>query len=70
MLILSRKQGESIVIQGRISVSVLEIRARRVRIGIEAPSEMSVQRKEILASIGERESREQRMRQTCTPKNG
>ncbi len=51
MLVLSRKEGESIVIQGRITVSVLKVQAHRVRIGIEAPRDMVVHRREVLEAI-------------------
>jgi carbon storage regulator len=49
MLVLSRKNDERIVIDGRITVTVLEVRGQQVRLGIEAPKEISVMREEILA---------------------
>jgi len=49
MLVLSRKKDESIVI-GDIVITVLEIRAGKVRIGIEAPAEVAIFRKELLES--------------------
>jgi carbon storage regulator len=48
MLVLSRKQEEALVIAGGITVRVLEIRGRHVRLGIEAPPEVSIQRREII----------------------
>jgi len=48
MLVLSRKAGESIVIQDRIVVSILRVRGYRVWLGIDAPKEMAVHRQEIL----------------------
>ncbi len=48
MLVLSRKQEEALVIAGGITVRILEIRGRHVRLGIEAPPEVSIQRREII----------------------
>jgi carbon storage regulator len=50
MLILSRKIGERIVIGGSIVVTVLEGRGKRVRLGIEAPPGISIQREELLTN--------------------
>ena len=47
MLILSRKREEQIVIDDNIVITVVEIRADKVRLGIEAPREIPVHRKEI-----------------------
>lgn len=47
MLILSRKLNESIIIDGRIVVKVLRIDKDTVKIGIQAPAELSVHREEI-----------------------
>jgi carbon storage regulator len=49
MLVLSRRIDEAIVIDGRITVTVLEIRGNQIRLGIEAPLEMPVFREELLA---------------------
>lgn len=51
MLILTRKLGESITIGDDIKVSVLGIRGRQVRLGIEAPSKVVVHREEIYVKI-------------------
>ena len=51
MLVLSRKKNESIVIGDSIVVTVVEIRGDRVRLGIEAPREIAVHRKEVAAAI-------------------
>ena len=48
MLVLSRRQGEEICINDRIRISVLSVRGGRVRIGIAAPAEIRVVRKELL----------------------
>lgn len=47
MLVLSRKLGEIIAIGDRISVTVLEVKDNKVRLGIEAPKEMRIYRQEI-----------------------
>lgn len=47
MLVLSRKQNESIVIDETITVRVLQTRPGRVRLGIEAPQEVSIRRLEL-----------------------
>lgn len=55
MLVLSRKKNESVVIDDRIVLTVVEIRGDKVRLGIEAPREVPVHRKEVYDAIqGER----------------
>lgn len=51
MLVLSRKKSESIIIDERITVMVIEIRGDKVRLGIEAPREVGVYREEVWAAI-------------------
>ena len=51
MLVLSRKKNESIVIDDDITIVVVEIRGDTVRLGIEAPKEVSVHRREIFDAI-------------------
>lgn len=54
MLVLSRKRNEQIYIDGdRIKVMVMEIRGDKVRLGIEAPQDVTVHRKEIWVAIRE-----------------
>ncbi len=48
MLVLSRKKSEQIVIDNRITITVVEIRGDKVRLGIEAPRDVSVHRQEVL----------------------
>ena len=55
MLVLSRKQKESIFINGNIVVTVVGIRGDRVRLGIEAPREMPVHRRELYERIQNRD---------------
>lgn len=51
MLILSRKTGESIVIDGRIVVKIIRTDGDTVKVGIEAPSSIPVHRQEIYEEI-------------------
>lgn len=51
MLILSRKPGDAIVIGDGIRIVVLESDRRGVRLGIEAPADVSILREEIVAAI-------------------
>ncbi|RZO22178.1 MAG: carbon storage regulator [Candidatus Thioglobus sp.] len=48
MLILTRKVGETLTIGDNIEVTVLEVRGGQVRIGVSAPRDVVVNRKEIL----------------------
>ena len=57
MLVLTRKLGESIVIGNNIRVTVLELQGKQIRLGIEAPQEVSVHRGEVYERI-EAENRE------------
>jgi carbon storage regulator len=51
MLILSRKPGESIVIDGRITVKIMRLEGDVVKVGIEAPSHVPVHRQEVYDEI-------------------
>ena len=51
MLVLRRKVGESIILDGVISVSVLAVEGERVKIGINAPPEVTIVREELLKSL-------------------
>lgn len=51
MLVLTRKVSQSIVIDGGIEVVVLEVRGEQVRLGIKAPKDVVVHRKEIYDQI-------------------
>lgn len=53
MLVLTRKVHQSIIIGDEIEVVVLEVRGEQVRIGIRAPKNVSVHRKEIYEQIQE-----------------
>ena len=49
MLVLTRKAGETITIDGDIIVQIVQVRGRQVRVGIEAPKNKKVQRGELSA---------------------
>ncbi len=51
MLVLSRKKNESIIINDHITVTVVEIRGDKVRLGIDAPKDVTVHRQEIYEAI-------------------
>jgi len=51
MLVLSRKKNESIVINDEITIVVVEIRGDKVRLGVEAPREVPVHRREVYEAI-------------------
>ena len=57
MLVLTRKQDETIVIDGRIKVKVMRIRGKAVRIGIAAPAEIAIRRSELSDLSRERSSK-------------
>ena len=49
MLVLSRKENERLVIDGNIVIQVVHISGGQVRIGIEAPRNVSIKREELLS---------------------
>ncbi len=51
MLALSRKKGEALVINNNVEITVLEIRGEQVKLGITAPKEVPVYRKELYVQI-------------------
>ena len=51
MLILTRKLDERIVVQGDIEIAVLEIKGDTVKLGVQAPRDVKVYRKEIYEAI-------------------
>jgi carbon storage regulator len=51
MLVLSRKKNESIVINNDITIVVVEIRGDKVRLGVDAPKEVPVHRREVYEAI-------------------
>lgn len=65
MLILSRKLGESIVIDGNIHVTVMRVEGDVVKLGIAAPAEVPVHRKEVYEEI--QRSNQQALTRQSTP---
>jgi len=53
MLILSRRTDESIVIGDEVTITILSVKGKQVRIGINAPPDVSVHREEIYQRIRE-----------------
>lgn len=53
MLALSRKKGEALIINNDIEITVLEIKGEQIKIGISAPKEVPVYRKEVYMQIQE-----------------
>lgn len=53
MLVLTRKQGEKILIGDDIVITVLDVRGDSIRLGVDAPRGISIQRAEILKAVTE-----------------
>ncbi len=53
MLALSRKKGEALVINNNVEITILEIKGEQVKIGISAPKEVPIYRKEVYVQIQE-----------------
>ena len=53
MLALTRKKGESLVINNNIEVTILEIRGDQIKLGISAPRDVSIYRKDVYLQIQE-----------------
>ena len=53
MLALTRKRGESLVINNNVEITVLEIRGDQIKIGINAPKDVPIYRKEVYLQIQE-----------------
>jgi carbon storage regulator len=51
MLVLSREKDESIMIGDDVEITIVDVRGNKVRLGINAPREVSVHRKEIYLAI-------------------
>ena len=64
MLILSRKPGESIVIDGRITVKIMRLEGDMVKLGIEAPIQVPVHRQEVYDEI--QKNNQEALTQTVT----
>ena len=53
MLALTRKKGESLIINNNIEITILEVRGDQIKLGITAPKEVPVYRKEVYLQIQE-----------------
>lgn len=53
MLVLSRKKGQSIVLGDGVEITVLDVEGEAIKIGIKAPKDISILRKELLDSVQE-----------------
>lgn len=51
MLILTRRVGETLIIDGNVNVTILGIRGNQVRVGVDAPKSIAVHREEIYKKI-------------------
>jgi len=69
MLVLSRKMNESIVIGENIVVTVIDIRGDRIRLGIEAPRNVSVHRREVYERTNPSDTEGQPPQEHTTPDN-
>ena len=58
MLVLSRKQDEKIIIGDSITLMVVSIQGDKVRLGIEAPKEVTIHREEVYRAIQEERQRQ------------
>ncbi len=53
MLALTRKKGEALVVNNNIEITILEIRGDQIKIGISAPKDVPIYRKEVYLQIQE-----------------
>jgi len=70
MLVLSRKKDESIIINDHIRVTVVEIRGDKVRLGIDAPKDVTVHRREVYEAIQNQNNAREEAPRVVTPDNG
>ena len=70
MLVLSRKKNESIVINNDITIVVVEIRGDKVRLGVEAPKEVPVHRREVYDAIVRNGAQSASSESPTAPKSG
>ncbi len=68
MLILARRIGESIMIGDQVEISVVDIKGDQVKLGIKAPSQVKVYRREVYAAIQEENRAAAAARRRALPK--
>lgn len=51
MLALTRKKGEAIIVNNNVEITILEVKGDQIKIGISAPKEVPIYRKEVYAQI-------------------
>lgn len=51
MLVLTRKMGEAVIIADNIEITVLEVKGEQIKLGIQAPKDVDIHRKELYVSI-------------------
>ncbi len=66
MLVLSRQRDESIVIGDNIEIVIVDIRGDKVRLGINAPTEIPVHRREVYEAIKRENQKASRLNQSET----
>ncbi|MCR4691029.1 MAG: carbon storage regulator CsrA [Lachnospiraceae bacterium] len=66
MLALTRKKGDSLIINNNIEISVLEVKGEQVKLGITAPKQVPVYRKEVYVQI---QKANQEAMETATPED-
>ncbi len=59
MLVLSRKKNESIIINDNIVVTIVDVKGDKVRLGFQAPKEITIHRKEVFEAIKRSEKSEE-----------
>jgi carbon storage regulator len=70
MLVLSRKKNESIIINDHITLTVVEIRGDKVRLGIDAPKDVTVHRREVYEAIQNQAKEHENAAQGISPEAG
>lgn len=68
MLVLSRKLGESVVIDGRIKIKIVRVDGDTVKIGIDAPPDVPVHRQEVYDEIQQNNKQAARAGRSAVPK--
>ncbi len=70
MLVLSRKKDETIIINDHIRVTIVEIRGDKVRLGIDAPKDVTVHRREVYEAIQNQLKAHSEEPTSAIPENG